>query len=148
MSIQFVDFTGPPGMRRFPPGPGRGFGREGPDDYDEELRAFSRKREREKRRRQDTTSESADSGSEEGDSHKKRKSSKGRDKGKKSAKKTKKNLSDEGRVEVYVNILCMQIISPFPNRLLLTIFLSINTNTSYIVTQTIFYVCMLRRNCK
>ena len=92
--------TGPPGLHRFPPGLGRGFGREGPDDYEEELRAFSRKREREKRRRQDTSSETPDSASEkneDGDSHKKRKSSKGREKGKKVSKKAKKDdLSDEG----------------------------------------------------
>lgn len=94
-------------MHRFPPGPGPGpgrvYGREVPDDYDEELRAFSRKREREKRRRQQTSSESADSDEdyieEDGDLHRKRKLSRGKEKGKKGAKKTKKDLSDEGTVE-------------------------------------------------
>lgn len=106
-------------MRRFPPGPGRGFGREGPDDYDEELRAFSRKREREKRRRQTTSTESADSNSEkdeDGDTGKKRKSSKGREKEKKPVKKIKKDLSDEGSMFILLyepapvqNCLHMQV---------------------------------------
>lgn len=97
-------FVGPPGMRRFPPGPGGPYGREGPDEYDEELRAFSRKREREKRnRRQDASSESGDSQSEdrekgdEEESRKRKKATKGREKGKKVSKKAKdKDPSDEG----------------------------------------------------
>ena len=107
-------FLGPPGMRHFPPGPGgRGYGRDGPDDYDEELRAFSRKREREKRRRQDSSSESSDSPSdkeegEEVEPRKKRKASKGKEKPKK-AKKPKKDLSDEG---TYVRMYIMACWNP------------------------------------
>jgi len=93
-------------MRRFPPGPGPPFGREGPDDYDEELRAFSRKREREKRRRQESTSDSVGSSSGKGDDsrdeegsesrRKQHKVTKGKEK-KKVTKKSKKEPSDEGR---------------------------------------------------
>ena len=88
-------------MHNFPPGPGRGFGREGPDDYEEELRAFSRKREREKRRRQETSSDSTDSFSDkednEAESHRRKKPTKPKEKVKKVSKKPRKEHSDEGK---------------------------------------------------
>ena len=92
-------------MHRYPPGPGGPYGREGADDYDEELRAFSRKREREKRiggRRRETSSESGDSPDyeeKEGVELRKKKARKEKMKG--AARKVKGEVSDEGMYKQY-----------------------------------------------
>ena len=110
-------------MLRYPSGP---YGREIPDDYDEELRAYSRKREREKRnevsgRKHGSASKSDNSSGDDGQGSsreeeeeketprsQRKKSKKSKDGGQKSSRSSeKKPVTVEGTIMCWVCVMAV-----------------------------------------